>query len=168
MIKHDDIHNFYNYMSSFEQFALDFFGLETKQDMASREITLRDPEELVVAHIVWKMLFNRCQTFMVACPNMKIAEYWQHRVLDALSELPEYMKSEMTFKRGEIETGTACKVLFQRIHENTGRGMTLSGLYVIEPQMLTERLRHEFMCSILPTMLAGKQQRQVVQYSRGF
>ncbi|MNC16469.1 hypothetical protein D3C75_643240 [compost metagenome] len=168
MIKHEDIISFYNYKDSFAKFALDFFGLETNQDMDSRELSLRDPEELVVAHIVWKTLFNQCQTFMVACANSKVADYWQRRVLDALSQLPEYMKTELRVKRGEIDTGTACRVLFQRVHENTGRGMTLSGLYVIEPHMLGERVHHEFMCSILPTMLSGKQNRQIIQYSRYF
>lgn len=168
MIKHDDIQKFYEYMNSYEKFALDFFGLESTQNLTTKEVSCREPEELVIAHIVWKLVFNQCQTYLAIFPNTRIADYWQHRVLDFYSTLPEYMKTELKSKRGEIDTGTACKILFRACDPNHGRGMTISTLYVIEPDLMVERKYQELMYGILPVMMSGNDKRQVIHYSRGY
>lgn len=168
MIKLEEFEAFYKYLGSFADFALDFFGIETTQDVESRQITLEGPEDLVVAHIVWKLVFNQGQTFMIATPSDRIAQYWHHRVIDAIAQLPEYMNCGMKIKRNEISTGTGCLALFRICSTNVGRGMTLSGLYVIEPHLIRENTYRDFMHSILPTMLSGTQNRQIVHHSRGY
>jgi len=168
VIKLEDAQKFFEYKDSFEKFALDFFGLESTQVLTTKEVTCCEPEELLVAHMVWKLTFNHNQTYLAIFPNMRIAEHWRRLVLDYYHTLPEYMRTEVKTKHSEISTGTRCDLLFRVCDPNTGRGMTISTLYMIEPNLMVYRKYQEFMYSILPVMSTGDDKRQVIQFSRGY
>lgn len=166
MIKHDDIQKFYEYSGSFEKFMLDFYGVETKYDLTELDARITEPEEIVLAHIVWKMLFGGLdKNYMVVVPNQTLAVYWHGHIIDAINQLPDYMKTKLTTKWGCIETGTLVKLYIRVCNENIARGMTLNGVYVIESQMVKPRVYQDFMCSVVPSMFSTN--GQIVHYSRG-
>ena len=167
MIKHEDIQKFYEYKGSFPKFLLDFFGVETEQDLDTLDTHVTEPEEIVIAHIVWKLLFSDMfHTCMLVVPNQTMSVRWHGRIIDTIEQLPEYMTTKLITKWGCIETGTCNKLYIRVCNESIGRGMTLNGVYVIEPEMIKKDVYIEFMGSIIPSMFSTH--GQIVQYSRGY
>lgn len=168
MINLSDFNSFYAYKNSFEDFARDFFHVETTQDMTGALPEITGPEELIIAHLCYNLLLDAGKTYMVACPNQRLAHYWCQRVCYALAELPEYMMPGIKRERqDQISTGTGNVALFRAFSPNTGRGMTVQNVYVIEPQLAARRTYEEFFHSIYPVMASGKN-RQLFRYSRGY
>lgn len=167
MIKHEDIQKFYDYKGSFAKFLLDFYGIETDQDLDSLDARVTEPEELIVAHIVWKMLFGDIFShYMIVVPTQTLAVFWQGRILDSIAQLPDCMTTKPIVTRGCIEVGTFAKTFIRVCSENIARGMTLNGVYIVEPQLNKKWVYEEFMASIIPAMFSTN--GQIVQYSRGY
>lgn len=164
-IAHADIESFYNYMGSFEAFARDFFDVETDHDLTTDIVDYVGHEDIIIAHVIWSVLFKHNRTYLVALPTMIVARHWRQLVADALAKLPKYMVPEFRGRSDEIDVANGNKILFRVCNENTGRGMTISGLYIIEPPLI--KRYYEFMQSIIPTMTSGKN-RQTFNYSRGY
>lgn len=164
-IQHADIESFYKYMGSFEEFARDFFDVETTHDLTTQIVNYVGHEDVIVAHIVWSSIFKHERTYLVACPSTVLVHHWRNLVADALVKLPDFMVPDIRGRRDELDIANGCKILFRVCNNNTGRGMTISGLYIIEPPLIKNY--YEFMQSVLPTMTSGKN-RQTFNYSRGY
>lgn len=167
MIKHEDITSFYEYQASFEKFLLDFFGVETEQDLSDLDARITEPDDIVIAHIVWKMLFGEYfGNYMLVVPNQTMAVRWHGRIIDTIAQLPDYMKTKTKTVWGRIETGTGTRLYVRVCNENIGRGMSLNGLYVVEPELIKQTVYNEFMASVIPCMFSTG--GQIVRYSRGY
>lgn len=168
MITEEHFKLYYKYKGSFAEFARDFFGVETTHDLTTREVDFTGPEELIVAHLTWNLLFSYCSTYMVVAPTMRLAQHWSLLVAAAILHMPAYMNCGMKKTRDTLDFGNGNRAIFRVCSENAGRGMTLSNLYVIEPGLIKDRVYKEFMYGILPVMLSGRLNRQVITYSRGY
>lgn len=164
-VNHADIESFYQYMGSFEAFARDFFDVETDHDLTTNVVDYVGHEDIIVAHVIWSVLFKHNRTYVVACPTMIVARHWRQLVADALAKLPNYMVPEFRGRSDVIDLANANKILFRICNENSFRGMAISNLYVIEPPLIKNY--YTFMQAVLPTMTAGKN-RQTFNYSRGY
>ena len=168
MINLADFQAFYEYKQSFEDFTRDFFDIETTQDVTGPLPELTGHEDLVLAHLCHNILLDTGRTYMVACSTQRQAHYWCQLVCNALMQLPEFMNPGLKKEyHNQIMTGNGNIVRFEVISPNTGRGMTVQAVYIIEPDQVARRVYDEFFCSIYPTMSAGKN-RQLIRYSRGY
>ena len=168
MITVEHVYKYTNYRSSFADFARDFFGVETTHNMDTREVDFVGPEELILALIVWNALFKFTSTYMVAAHNQIVADHWRHLLIDAVAALPEYLKRNIRTSRDLVEFDNGNRVIFRVCSENAGKGMTLSSLYVVEPSRIKDGIYNEFMAGILPVILSGRSNRQIIRYSRGY
>jgi len=168
MINLEHFNSYYEYKGSFEAFARDFFDIETTHDMTTPEVDFCGPEEVVLAHIVWNLLFHYDRTYMVVTPTARLAQHWCRVVADEILRMPEYMNCGLKKTRDVLEFGNGNRVIFRCCNENAGRGMTISSLYVIEPTLIKEHTYKEFMYGILPVIFAGRNNRQVITMSRGY
>lgn len=168
MITLEHFNLYHKYKGSFADFALDFFNVETTHDMTTREVDFCGPEEVVVAHLTWNLLFNYDRSYMVVTPTARLAHHWCILVAAAVLHMPKYMNCGMKKTRDTIDFGNGNRVYFRTCSENVGRGMTLSSLYVIEPGLIKDRTYNEFMHSILPVVLGGRVNRQAITYTRGY
>lgn len=164
-VKHTDIDLFYEYTGNFDAFARIFFDVETTHDLATQIVNYVGHEDVIVAHIVWSAIFNHDRTYLVACPTVALVHHWRNLVTDALVKLPGFMIPDIRGRRDELDIANGCKILFRVCNENTCRGMTINGLYIIEPPLI--KRYYEFMQSVMPTMASGKN-RQTFNYSRGY
>ncbi|MNC29634.1 hypothetical protein D3C75_778900 [compost metagenome] len=135
--------------------------------MTTREVDFTGPEEIVIAHLVWNLLFNYDRSYMVVTPTARLAQHWCMLVADAIARMPKYMNCGLKKTRDTLDFGNGNRVYFRTCTENAGRGMTISSLYVVEPGLIKDRVYKEFMYSVLPIVLSGRN-RQVVSYSRGY
>lgn len=168
MISLEHFNSYYEYKGSFAAFARDFFDIETSHDMTTKEVDFCGPDEVILAHLVWTILFNYGSTYMVVAPTMRLAQHWCHAVAAAIHQMPEYMNCGLKKTRDALEFGNGNRVIFRCCNENAGRGMTLSSLYVIEPSLIKANTYQEFRYGILPVMLSGRDNRQVITLSRGY
>lgn len=166
--KHEEFEAFYKYQGSFKDFALDFYGVETTQDMDTQEPNLTGPEELIVAHIAWKLTFGRATKLMVSTPNDRLAHHWHQLVIDALQVLPEYISSGCKVIHRQINTRLGGNsALFRTCNGQIARGMTLDVVYVIEPPLISPKTLHEFVQTIAFTTLR-RNSGQIFRYTRGY
>lgn len=168
MITMEHFNLYHKYKGSFAEFARDFFDIETTHDMTTREVDFQGPEEVVIAHLVWNLLFNYDSSYMVVAPSARLAQHWCQLVADAIARMPVYMNCGLKKTRDTLDFGNGNRVYFRSCTENAGRGMTISSLYVIEPTLIKDRTYKEFMYGILPVILSGRNNRQVITYSRGY
>lgn len=168
MITLEHFNLYHKYKGSFADFARDFFDVETTHDLTTRQVDFTGPEEVIVAHLTWNLLFSQVSTYMVVTPSARLAEHWCILVAAAILHIPPYMNCGVKKTRDTLDFGNGNRVIFRVCSENAGRGMTLSNLYVIEPGLIKERTYQEFRYSILPVMLSGHLNRQVITYSRGY
>ena len=168
MITMEHFNLYHKYKASFAEFARDFFDVETTHDMTTREVDFTGPEEVILAHIAWNLLFNYDRTYMVVTPNGRLAQHWCSLVAEAIARMPAYMNCGIKKTRDTLDFGNGNRVIFRICSENAGRGMTLSSMYLIEPGLIKDRTYKEFMYGILPVILSGRLNRQVITYSRGY
>lgn len=169
MINMEHFNLYYEYKGSFEAFARDFFDVETTHDMTTKIVDYIGHEDIAVAHICWNLIFSTVNTFMVMTPTVRMAHYWSFMISSAMKRLPEYLHPGIVRDvHDEITTKNYSTVKFRPCDVNSCRGMTINTMYIIEPGMLTPRVYDEFMQSVLPTMTAGRKERQVIMQSRGY
>lgn len=150
----------------YEYFCESFFDYNGIDGDARGEQNYMGNEQDMVALLCWKILFHSNQTFMVAVPNGRLADHWHTLVNKALYSLPERMTRHLTSSRHLITSANGSRMMFEVVSRNTGRGQTITGMYLIESQLVNSTTYEQFWHSAMPTFYAAK--TQIVHYTRGY
>jgi hypothetical protein len=112
--------------------------------------------ETTVGFLLWFAMFNQDSTILVAGNVYRAALEIMKRVRYVYEQLPDWLKAGVIkYARESVEFDNGSTILSQATTENTGRGLSLSILYVDEFAFVQPRLAEEFWTSISPTLSTG-------------
>jgi len=108
------------------------------------------------AYLLWYAMFKPDSTILVASNKYLGASEIMTRLRFAYETLPEWIKAGATsYNKGSIEFDNGSRIVAQATTENTGRGMSLTLVYLDEFAFVPPRIANEFWTSLSPTLATG-------------
>ena len=108
------------------------------------------------AYLLWYAMFKPDTTILIAAHKYAGAQEIMQRVRFIYEMLPAWVKAGCTsYNRGSIEFDNASRIVSQATTENTGRGMSLTLVYLDEFAFVPPRVAEEFWTSLSPTLSTG-------------
>lgn len=108
------------------------------------------------AYLLWYAMFNPDSTILVAAHKHSGAQEIMSRLRYMYESCPDHIRAGVTvYNRGSIEFDNGSKIIAQATTENTGRGMSLTLVYLDEFAFVRPNVASEFWTSISPALSTG-------------
>tara|TARA_R110000850_G_scaffold27083_1_gene76850 strand:- start:276 stop:1832 length:1557 start_codon:yes stop_codon:yes gene_type:complete len=108
------------------------------------------------AYLLWFAMFTPDSTILVAAHKRDGAGEIMARLRYMYESCPDSIRAGVTaYNKGSIEFDNGSKIIAQATTENTGRGLSLSLVYLDEFAFVPPRVAEEFWTSISPTLSTG-------------
>jgi hypothetical protein len=108
------------------------------------------------AYLLWYAMFNPDQTILIAANVLRQALEIMHRIRTTYELCPDYIRAGVTaYNKSSIEFDNGSRIVAQATTSNTGRGMSISLLYVDEMAFAAPGLLEDMWTSLSPTLSAG-------------
>lgn len=108
------------------------------------------------AYLLWFAMFKPDSTILVAAHKRDGANEIMTRLRYMYESCPDHIRAGVTaYNKGSIEFDNGSKIIAQATTENTGRGLSLSLVYLDEFAFVPPRVAQEFWTSISPTLSTG-------------
>lgn len=108
------------------------------------------------AYLLWFAMFNPDSTILVAAHKREGAQEIMTRLRYMYESCPDSIRAGATeYNKGSITFDNGSKIVAQATTENTGRGLSLSLVYLDEFAFVPPRVAQEFWTSISPTLSTG-------------
>lgn len=108
------------------------------------------------AYLLWYAMFKPDSTILVAAHKREGAQEIMTRLRYMYESCPDSIRAGVTaYNKGSIEFDNGSKIMAQATTENTGRGLSLSLVYLDEFAFVPPRVATEFWTSISPTLSTG-------------
>jgi len=108
-------------------------------------------------YLLWYAMFNPDVLILIAAHKYQGAQDIMQRVRFAYEECPDYIRCGVTsYNKGSMDFDNGSRIIAQTTTETTGRGMSISMIYMdefafVEPQTKAQ----EFWTSLSPTLSTG-------------
>jgi len=107
-------------------------------------------------YLLWYAMFNPDATILIAAHKFSGAQEIMQRVRYAYELCPDHIRAGVTgYNKGSIEFDNGSRIISQATTENTGRGLSITLLYVDEFAFVRPNIAKEFWTSIRPTLSTG-------------
>lgn len=107
-------------------------------------------------YLLWYAMFNPDATVLIAAHKYAGAQEIMHRVRFAYESCPDHIRAGVvTYNKGSIDFDNGSRIVSQATTENTGRGMSISLLYMDEYGFVRPNIAKEFWTAIAPTLSTG-------------
>jgi Terminase large subunit, T4likevirus-type, N-terminal/Terminase RNaseH-like domain len=107
-------------------------------------------------YLLWYAMFVPDSTILVAAHKYLGAQEIMQRVRYAYEHCPDHIRAGVTsYNKGSIDFENGSRIVAQTTTENTGRGMSISLLYMDEFAFVRPTIAKEFWTSISPTLATG-------------
>jgi hypothetical protein len=107
-------------------------------------------------YLLWYAMFVPDSTILVAAHKYLGAQEIMQRIRFAYEACPDHIRAGVTsYNKGSIEFENGSRIVSQTTTENTGRGMSISLLYLDEFAFVRNTIAREFWTSIVPTLSTG-------------
>ena len=107
-------------------------------------------------YLLWYAMFNSDQTILIAAHKYSGAQEIMQRIRFAYETLPDHIRAGVTaYNKGSMEFDNGSRIIAQATTENTGRGLSLSLVYLDEFAFVPPRIAKEFWTSLSPTLSTG-------------
>jgi hypothetical protein len=107
-------------------------------------------------YLLWFAMFNPDSTILVAAHKRDGANEIMTRLRYMYESCPDFIRAGVvSYNKGTIEFDNGSKIIAQATTENTGRGLSLSLVYLDEFAFVPPRVAQEFWTSISPTLSTG-------------
>ena len=108
------------------------------------------------AYLLWYAMFKPDSTILIAAHKYAGAFEIMTRLRFIYETLPDYIRAGCTsYNRGSMEFENGSRIVSQATTETTGRGMSLTLIYLDEFAFVPPRIAEEFWTSISPTLSTG-------------
>lgn len=108
------------------------------------------------AYLLWFAMFKPDSTILVAAHKRDGAQEIMTRLRYMYESCPDSIRAGVTaYNKGSLEFDNGSKIVAQATTENTGRGLSLSLVYLDEFAFVPTRVAQEFWTSISPTLSTG-------------
>jgi hypothetical protein len=107
-------------------------------------------------YLLWYAMFVPDSTILIAAHKYTGSQEIMQRIRYAYENCPDYIKAGVTtYNKGSIDFENGSRIVSATTTENTGRGMSISLLYLDEFAFVRPSIAQEFWTSITPTLSTG-------------
>jgi len=107
-------------------------------------------------YLLWYAMYNKDATILIAAHKYSGAQEIMQRIRFAYETLPNFIRAGVTsYNKGSIEFDNGSRIIAQATTENTGRGLSLTLVYLDEFAFVPPRIASEFWTSLSPTLSTG-------------
>ena len=107
-------------------------------------------------YLLWYAMFNPDSTILIAAHKYTGAQEIMQRVRYAYENCPDYIKAGVTtYNKGSLDFENGSRIVSATTTENTGRGMSITLLYLDEFAFVRPSIAKEFWTAITPTLSTG-------------
>ena len=109
-----------------------------------------------VGYLLWHAMFRPDQTILIAAHKGDGAKEIMQRIRYGYEMCPDFIRAGVVgYNKHSIEFENGSRIIAQTTTETTGRGMSISILYVDEMAYLPPGIAEDFWTSISPTIATG-------------
>ena len=106
--------------------------------------------------LLWYAMFNPDVTVLIAANKFRAASEIMQRVKFAYEETPDYIRAGVkTYNAQSIEFDNGSRILSTTTTPDSGRGLSISLLYIDEMAFIKPRIAEEFWTAMSPTLATG-------------
>jgi hypothetical protein len=106
--------------------------------------------------LLWYAMFNSNVTVLIAANKFRAATEIMDRIKFAYEELPDYIRAGVaTYNVQDIKFDNGSKIKATTTTPDSGRGMSISLLYLDEFAFVKPRIAEEFWTAMAPTLATG-------------
>jgi len=107
-------------------------------------------------YLLWYAMFKPDSTILIAAHKFSGVQEIMQRIRYAYELCPNYIRAGVTsYNKGSMEFDNGSRIVAQATTENTGRGMSITLLYLDEFAFVRPSIAKEFWTSISPTLSTG-------------
>ena len=107
-------------------------------------------------YLLWYAMFKPDSTILIAAHKYTGAQEIMQRIRYAYENCPDYIKAGVTtYNKGSLDFENGSRIVSATTTENTGRGMSISLLYLDEFAFVRPSIAELFWTSITPTLATG-------------
>jgi hypothetical protein len=107
-------------------------------------------------YLLWYAMFVPDSTILIAAHKYTGAQEIMQRIRYAYENCPDYIKAGVTtYNKGSLDFENGSRIVSATTTENTGRGMSISLLYLDEFAFVRPSIAELFWTSITPTLSTG-------------
>jgi len=107
-------------------------------------------------YLLWYAMFKADSTILIAAHKYSGVQEIMQRIRYAYELCPDHIRAGVTsYNKGSIEFDNGSRLVAQATTENTGRGMSITLLYLDEFAFVRPNIAKEFWTSISPTLATG-------------
>ncbi len=107
-------------------------------------------------YLLWYAMFVPDSTILIAAHKYTGAQEIMQRIRYAYENCPDHIKAGCTtYNKGSIDFDNGSRIVSATTTENTGRGMSISLLYIDEFAFVRPSIATEFWTAITPTLSTG-------------
>jgi hypothetical protein len=107
-------------------------------------------------YLLWFAMFNTDKTILIAAHQYSGAQEIMQRIRYAYEMCPMWLKADVeVYNQGNIDFGNKSRIVARATTEKTGRGMSISLLYLDEFAFVRPTIASEFWTAISPTLATG-------------
>ena len=107
-------------------------------------------------YLLWYAMFVPDSTILIAAHKYLGAQEIMQRIRFAYESCPDHIRAGVvSYNKGSIEFENGSRIVAQTTTENTGRGMSISLLYLDEFAFVRNTIAKDFWTSIVPTLSTG-------------
>jgi len=137
--QHDLIDNYHNYRFSI--------------NMCARQM---GKTTVAAGYLLWYAMFKPDSTILIAAHKYQGAAEIMQRVRYAYESVPDFVRAGVVnYNRNSIDFDNGSRIMAATTTETTGRGMSLSLIYMDEFAFVQPRVAKEFWTALSPTLATG-------------
>jgi hypothetical protein len=107
-------------------------------------------------YLLWYAMFVPDSTILIASYKYSSAQEIMQKIRYAYENCPDYIRAgAKNYNKGSVEFDNGSRIVSATTTENTGRGMSISLLYIDELAFVRPSIATEFWASIAPTLSTG-------------
>lgn len=107
-------------------------------------------------YLLWYAMFVPDSTILIAAHKYTGAQEIMQRIRYAYENCPDHIKAGVTtYNKGSLDFENGSRIVSATTTENTGRGMSISLLYLDEFAFVRPTIAEQFWTSITPTLATG-------------
>lgn len=111
---------------------------------------------VAAGYLLWYAMFNEDATILIASNKYDSAQEIMHRVRYAYESVPDHIRAGAKgYAKRSIDFDNGSRIMATTTTENTGRGTSLSLVYLDEFAFVEPNIAKEFWTSLSPTLSTG-------------
>jgi hypothetical protein len=111
---------------------------------------------VAAGYLLWYAMFVEDSTILITSNKYDSAQEIMHRVRYAYESIPDHIRAGVkTYNKRSIDFDNGSRIVATTTTENTGRGMSLSLVYLDEFAFVEPNIAKEFWTSLSPTLSTG-------------